>query len=88
MPYGANLLPGSRPFPGCTSPTVTSNPLGILSSRGGRIREAPSAGRTPELTLIIAYQISIVKNYFELVAPGPRFGPAAVPAARVLAVPQ
>jgi hypothetical protein len=29
------------------------------------IREAPSAGRKPELRLIIAYQVTVVKNYFK-----------------------
>ena len=51
--------------PGRTASTLTSHPLGILSSRGGRIREAPCAGRMPAHALTIAYPISDVKNYFE-----------------------
>src|SRR5271157_17056 len=51
----------SGPTPACTA----SYPLGILSSRGGSIREAPRAGRRPARTLILAYSIPDVKNYLE-----------------------
>src|SRR5271157_1079049 len=54
-----------RPFPERTSSALTSNPLGILSSRGGRIREASSAGRKPAPGTTIAYQVADVKNYLE-----------------------
>jgi hypothetical protein len=46
--------------------------LSVFSPLVGGIREAPSGGRTPAPTWIIAYQLPIVKNYFEPVAPGPR----------------
>ena len=48
-----------------TPSAVTNYPLGVMSSRGGRIREAPSAGRRPAIRSIIAQQLADVKNYFE-----------------------
>ncbi len=66
---------GSSPS-GRTPPATASCPLGILSSRGWRIREAPRAGRRPARAFILAYSVPDVKNFFEPTQNGLRYPPA------------
>ena len=46
-----------------TPPSLISYPLGILSSRGGNVREASGAYKTPDFTLIITHTTTHVNDF-------------------------
>jgi hypothetical protein len=55
--------------PAVTEDRLLTTTLPVLSVfcplEVGIIREAPSAGRTPTLTVTVAYRLPVVKNYFD-----------------------